>query len=402
MTGCATIPTPEPVASGRTTLMERIRSLECRVTALEKGQSPSVCAAPVTTLPPTTTRPPTTLPQTTTTSPATTTTTQPPVTTTNPPVVTTTVPTPVGGSMPAIRRSGNTITRGGQTWWFTGYNSFVWSANCGNDDEEMTAAEVDAWFASMRHDGHGAVRLFFYAGWNLARLDAALASAKRHNVYLTITLDDAIGGCGENDKDPAWFANPAETATYERHMRLLLERYKGEPAIAWFEFFNEPGGDNTVTQLRAFYDRMGVIADTVDPNRLWASGVVAPYWVDGEANYRRLHESPGVDIASLHEYDQREVESNHGDNARANSAGKPVIVGEFGIYSRTDGSGCETSFTERARRFAAKLGVYTNTSTGYVGAFAWAWQPGNGGGSCEYGNLDADLPTQAVLRGHNR
>ncbi|MCX6466632.1 MAG: hypothetical protein NTW05_24045, partial [Pseudonocardiales bacterium] len=123
--------------------------------------------------------------------------------------------------------------------------------------------------------------------------------------------------------------------------------------------------------------------------RLFSSGTVAPYWVDGEDNFLTIHESPGVDIASLHEYDEGEIESNHGPKVRANSAGKPVIVGEFGITA------CEGEFGSRADRIADKAEAYTSID-GYAGAFAWAWQPGGGG--CELGNLDSDGATQEVLR----
>ena len=293
-----------------------------------------------------------------------------------------------GGAMPAITVEGDQILRDGQPWWFLGYNSFVWSGDCGNDDEKMTEADVENWFAGMRHDGHGAVRLFFYDGWNLDRLDAAVESAKRHNIYLTITLDDAIGGCGENDKDASWFDDQNERDTYRNHMEMLLERYRGNTTFAWFEYFNEP--DDEDGALREFFDEMGAAADRVDPDRLFASGTVAPYWVDGEDNFLDIHQSPGVDIASLHEYDEGEIESNHGPKVRANSAGKPTIVGEYGITA------CDGEFDSRAERFAQKAEVYTDTTLGYAGAFAWAWQPGGGG--CELGNLDSDGATQEVLR----
>ena len=282
------------------------------------------------------------------------------------------------------------LVRGGRPWWFAGYNSFVWSGDCGTPTEKMSAAQVDQWFASMRHDGHGLVRLFFFEGWDLRRLEAAVASARRHGVQLALTLDDARGDCGETEKNAAWFADPAERAAYARHMTDLLARYRGDPVVAWFEYLNEPDGANGA--LRAFYDEMGAVADTVDPTRLFSSGTLAPYAVGGEDEFRRVHESPGVDIASLHEYDENEVESNQGPAARRASAGKPVVVGEFGI---TAGAGCPVGFAQRALRVRAKLGVYTRG--GYAGALAWAWQPG-GGTTCDLGNLDEDRATQAVLR----
>lgn len=295
-----------------------------------------------------------------------------------------------------ITVEGDRILRDGQPWWLLGYNSFVWSGNCGEDDERMSAEDVDAWFTSMRHDGHGSVRLFFFDGWDVDRLDAAVESAKRNDIYLTITLDDAIGGCGETEKNDGWYADQGERDTFRAHMTMLLERYRGETTIAWFEYFNEP--DFAGGQLRAFYDEMGAAAAEVDPDRLFASGTIAPYSVGDDAEFLALHESPGVDIASLHEYDENEVESNHGPDTRANSAGKPVIVGEFGLYASESGDDCERDFAERVEQAAAKIQVYT-TNEGYVGAQMWAWQPGpDNAAECEYGNLDADPALQDLLR----
>lgn len=298
-------------------------------------------------------------------------------------------PAPQPGAMPAITVSGNRLLRGGVPWWFCGYNSFTWSANCGTSSEKMSVAEVEAWFASMRHDGHGAARLFFYRGWDLARLDAAIASARRHNIYLLITLDDAIAGCGANSKNSGWFGDAGQRGSYRAHLEAMVGRYKGETAILAFEYFNEPGGGGTAGALRSFYDEMGAAAKAIDPNRLFSSGTVAPYWLGGEAQFRAVSESPGVHIVSLHEYDEGEVESNHGPKVRANSAGKPVIVGEFGIKATSPSS-------SRAARFAAKLAAYT-PARGYAGAFAWAWckRPAN---SVAWENLDTDTEVQKVLR----
>ncbi|MBW0091960.1 cellulase family glycosylhydrolase [Pseudonocardia sp. KRD-184] len=316
-------------------------------------------------------------------------------------------PSPSGGSgaPPAadglgtdvpITVDGDRILRNGQPWWLLGYNSFVWSGNCGDEDERMSAEDVDAWFASMRHDGRGAVRLFFFESWDLDRLDAAVESAKRHDVYLTITLDDAIGGCGETDKDSSWFEDQDERDAFRAHMTSLLERYRGETTIAWFEYFNEPSYEGGA--LREFYDEMGAAADEVDPDRLFATGTIAPYAVGDDADFTTLNESPGVDIASMHEYDENEVESNHGPDVRAGSAGKPVIVGEFGLYASESGEDCERDFAERTEQARLKAEAYT-TGAGYAGAMMWAWQPGPENASeCEYGNLDVDPLVQEMLR----
>jgi Cellulase (glycosyl hydrolase family 5) len=297
----------------------------------------------------------------------------------------------------AITTSGDQILRAGRPWWLVGYNSFVWSGDCGLPAEMMSAEQVDAWFASMRHDGHGAVRLFFFRGWNIARLDAAVASARRNNVYLTITLANGIDGCGEAAKTAAWFDDPGERRRYVEHLTSLVTRYRGDPTIAWFEYFNEPGYADG--RLRTFYDQMGAIAHGIDPGRLFSSGTVAPYWFGGDAAFLAVSQSPGVDIASLHEYDYTEAESNHGPAVRADSAGKPVIVGEFGVVDPATAAeaDCRDEAEGRSLRVQRKLDAYLSTP-GYVGAFAWAWQPGSRPAHCPQGGLDADPATQQVLR----
>lgn len=276
------------------------------------------------------------------------------------------------GEMPAITVSGNKIMRGGQPWWFVGYNSFVWSGDCGTNSEKMSAAQVDAWFDTMRTDGHGAVRIYFWQGWNISRLDQLIASAKKRNIYVTITVEEAMGYCGRAKVDDGWF-NTQNKNSYKNHMSMLLNRYKGNTTIAWFEYFNEPGYHGG--KLRSFYDEMGAHAATIDPTRLFSSGTVAPYWLGSEANFKNVHESPGVDIASLHEYDGGEVESNHGPKARASSAGKPVIVGEAGYQRMKPWEGCDSDVSGIVNRVKGKAQVYK--TDGYAGVFFWAWQPGD-------------------------
>ena len=140
---------------------------------------------------------------------------------------------------------------------------------------------------------------------------------------------------------------------------------------------------------------MGAVADKIDPDRLWSSGTIAPYGTGGpEAATATSTSRPTSTSPPLHEYDEGEVESNHGDDARANSAGKPVIVGEFGIKA------AERRLRQLSptapRSSERKVKAYT-TIEGYAGALAWSWQPGNAG-KCRFENLDSDKPVQEIMR----
>ncbi len=78
--------------------------------------------------------------------------------------------------------------------------------------------------------------------------------------------------------------------------------------------------------LRPFHDRMGAIATQIDPTRLFASGTLAPYSVGGSDNFQTISASPDVDITSLHEYDEDQIESTHGPEVPNNDDGKPVTA----------------------------------------------------------------------------
>lgn len=311
------------------------------------------------------------------------------------PATTAETTTPAGG-VPALAVQGNQILRDGVPWWLLGYNSFTWSANCGHPEELMTQDQVESWLSSMRHDGHGAVRLFFFRGWSLERLDALLASAERNNIYVILTIDNALPDCGEERKTAEWFRDPQQAATYQAWMTTLLQRYKGNTTIAWFEYFNEPGWEDG--GLLDFINCMHDVAVTIDPDRLWSSGTIAPYAVGGPDNFRAINESRAVDVVSLHEYDFRDAETHFGPATRENAAGKPVLVGEFGVIDyNVDAAGCQADIALRADRVQRKAEAYI-TVDGYVGALAWSWQPGRGVGPCSSPGIDQDQQVQDLLR----
>ena len=138
--------------------------------------------------------------------------------------------------MPSITTSGNQILRGGQPWWLLGYNSFTWSGNCGSPAERMSEQQVADRLGSMRHDGARRRSTHVLDNWSVDRLDSAIAAAERNNIYVTITLDNALPDCGEDRKTGAWFADETRRKNYAEHMTELVDRYRGNTTIAWFEY----------------------------------------------------------------------------------------------------------------------------------------------------------------------
>jgi hypothetical protein len=291
--------------------------------------------------------------------------------------------------MPAITVEGDQILRGGRPWWLLGYNSFVWSGDCGHDDEKMSPQQVEDWFAGMRHDGHGAVRLFFYDGWDLDRLDHARADRPREQHLPHHHPRRRHRRLRENDKTAEWFADQSERDVYRTTWRCSCSATRASTTFAWFEFFNEPDYEDGA--LREFFDEMGAAADRIDPDRLFSSGTVAPYWVDGEDNFADIHEITRRRHRQPPRVRRDEIESNHGPRVRATAR-------QTRHRRRVRHQGCEDDFDSRAERFAKQGRGLHRHGIGYVGAFAW---PGSRrGGGCELGNLDVDEATQEVLREH--
>lgn len=330
----------------------------------------SATTAPPTSTAPTTTPPVTSAPPTST----------PP--TSNPPV------TP--GKIQALRTSGNKITyAGGGEAWLLGYNSFTMGGACGTAAEVAAAnAQAKPFIDSMRQDGHGVLRLFYWSGYSAgtkAALQDLVNYAGARNIYTVLTLSDGQKGCGNAGPDTL-------AANGYAHVKEAATRFKGNPAVAFFEVANEP---NNEAWTRGYLDKARTTVSTIkgiDSTRLVGSGHQASYFLgggDAESKRRQAEVNKVVDITSMHDYEGG-CDASRTREELSLSQGKPMVMGEFGTLD----SG---SFNSRSGTFACKLKTWAGYD-GFAGAFGWAWQPGNGGSASEYGNLDADTKTQQVLK----
>lgn len=293
---------------------------------------------------------------------------------------------------------GSDVLLDGKKWYFTGFNSFTATGNCGSAQELAAFGPdaVDAFINSMRDDGHGLLRIFFYPGWNHDRMKRILDVAAKRNVFVLICLGDGNGGCGARKMgEAAWFANTSNREQYRSWMVECLRRYKDHPALFAFEWANEAGGGGTAAALRKFIDEMGALAAKEAPKVLWSSGTVASYWLGGDANFKLVNESPYVHIVSTHEYDEGMDYSHWVKSSVTLVPSKPHLVGEYGMLA------AQAQFLARAARYRTKNAAYLADAR-IVGALAWAVQPGNGGSAKEYGNVEADQLSLASINGAKR
>jgi endo-1,4-beta-mannosidase len=194
-------------------------------------------------------------------------------------------------------------------------------------------------------------------------------------------LTDDLGSCGdpEGPKPDAWYAGGYKTR-YLPWLNTVVPHFKDSPTIGMWELVNEPGGPTS--SIRGFYDDAGGLIHQLDPNHLVESGAHAPWAYGGDAGWGYIHQSPGIDVASLHEYDMNAGASPHlaGAVAEADAIGKPVILGEVGIFASATGDPTQfqnghpcLSFAARDLMFKAKLDATFLTSID--GVDVWNWMP---------------------------
>ncbi len=345
--------------------------------------------------------------RTTTTTAPTTTTTAPTTTTTAPTTTTTAPPSPSG----FVSANGTALTLNGAPYRFTGVNAYglatYYSVNhgCGNmaDDQQL-----DAFFTSLRPNSM--VRLWAfqrqvynkYTGQlDFTPLDRVVNAAARRGQRVILTLANQWPQCDDGfEKNEAWYAggyrvaasaDGASPLSYWDYIRQIVPRYASSPTIGMWELVNEPearirnsdgspGCTSTApSTLRTFFDTVGGEVRRLDPNHLISSGVTGTGQCGAQGYYyETLHASPGIDVASYHDY-MHDTQPMPGDiwnglqvrldqTARLN---KPLIVGEAGMLANDSGGGCWTA-TQRRDLFRAKMDA--QFAAGVDGFLPWAWE----------------------------
>jgi len=359
----------------------------------------------------------------------TTTTTRPPATTTT----TTAVPPPPLPAPVLVKANGSQLMLGGAPYRFTGINAYNlatdWSVNygCGAmvDDQSL-----DSFFASLRPDSM--VRLWAFqrqvfnkntGQLDFGPLDRVVNAAARRGQRVILTLANQWTGCDDGfAKVESWYAggyrvaastDGASPLSYWDYIHQIVPRYAGSPTVGMWELVNEPEAPITNPDgspgctatapitLRSFFDTVGGEVHRLDPGHLIGSGVIGGGQCGAQGDsYRTLHASPGIDVASYHDYNH-DAEPMPGDiwnglKVRLDQAAalnKPLIVGEAGILASNSVGGCVTT-AQRRDKFRAKLDA--QFPAGIDGVLPWAEEYSTPT-ACAYGIVGGSDPTTALL-----
>ena len=323
------------------------------------------------------------------------------------------------------------LARGGRLWLdgapfrFLGTNCYFlqeegarellgWEGYAGRVDEALGKAAalglkvVRAW--AFNDDPSNPVAMQPEAGRlaevGLAGVDLALERARHHGVRLLLSLGNFWGDYGgvpqylrwhglAEDRTDLFFSEPGVIAHYSEHVEALLTRRNPRTGRAWgedeavlgWELMNEPrAGEGT----RAWVEALAAVVRRAAPSQLLCTGG------EGKPEDDFAGALQSTDLASIHLYPEgwgwprhSWIERGarwirmHADQAAA--AGRPLLLGEFGLSNRGSGlAACRRVYSrwlEAARSHPAVAGACswsfsTDDRPDDWDEFTWGWRTG--------------------------
>ena len=249
--------------------------------------------------------------------------------------------------------------------------------------------------------------------------DHTLDVADAHGVKVIATLTDQWGECGSDvpgngAKQADWYESgytqvqPGMIDSYRDWVIEVVDRYKNDPRIAFWQLINEgeiipcspaPGPFQTLYNWAA---DVSSTVKSIDPNHLVSLGTMGSGQCGAqESAYQDLHSLPWIDLCEYHDYGSPSVgipgDEFNGLQVRidqCNALSKPIFVGEAGIIPN------EVGGTLDARAVAFRSKIDAQRAAGVRGFLAWAWSPhGVPVSKLDDYDIGPDDPALAALRG---
>lgn len=299
--------------------------------------------------------------------------------------------------MQYVKQSGTTLTLGGQPYTFAGINIYM-AASGGKCGGTINLPQVLSLLPNGIVFRLWAFQNFFVnsGAFDTTQFDNALSAAAAHNDKIIPVLYNQYNYCEAQTKTLSWYrtgylttVNSGELYSYEWYAAKMAHKYANNPTIAMWQLVNEGeavNADGTCTEsaaltaLRYLAAAVGDVVHWYDPNHLVSLGTVAGYsgagyqWGGAQNNdYQTLKGTIGINVCDYHDYGYPTYPLGNPNAPNLTSAlqmchavGKPLMVGEAGIYA-TD----PTQLPARASEFQAKFSA--QLQAGSVGDLIWCW-----------------------------
>jgi hypothetical protein len=237
---------------------------------------------------------------------------------------------------------------GGPRFRSVGWNNYVMKVAGGTIAQTMSATQREAWMERIRPES--LLRVWFYAPlitytWDqvTTELDAIVASARKYGHRIIASLTDWAGNANDafGAKSAGWFTSNtwrtsvAGSASLEAWARTLATRYANDPTVAAYDLINEPSdaGAAFTSSLTSFAQEIAAVIRTAAPSALVCMGTSSVSSVGGSTPYQTIN--AGLDFVCVHHYDAIGYFSSKSSAVvSARAMGKPLLVDEFGIWSK--------------------------------------------------------------------
>jgi mannan endo-1,4-beta-mannosidase len=248
-------------------------------------------------------------------------------------------------------------------------------------------------------------------GWIEAgprQLDRVIAAAGRAGVRLIVTLANNWGDYGGAPRYLHWagvkedavygaadrfYSDARMKAWYRAHVERLLKRrnlvtgvpYRDDPTILAWELVNESTVATTAgaEARRAWVSEMGKAIHALDPHHLVTPGVSVYRTESERRDWLAVCKLPEVDFCDAHIYPEDLLKNR--DTALLETAlddvvqlahhvaGKPLVLGEFGVHGDADGN-----WESQTRGYWLGRILERLRFDGAAGGVVWLYQPAGG------------------------
>ena len=275
-------------------------------------------------------------------------------------------PTPPQRPVSAGRatRVGTQVMRGGQPWMPVGVNAQT-LLHSDTDDQISRLFRTLPSGSLIRTFGFGNPR----APMSLDRAQRVVEMAEAAGHVLLICLSNGVHGRDDDpwrdgNKSRAWYSG-GWRAQLLPHIDRWVRALSSSPAVMW-QNMNEVGqsitGELDEAVAREFNHATASEIKSRAPDQIVWGGVQDSYqsFMRADGSFGRVHDSPAIDGADMHEYESFSVGNagvaNRFGRHREQMAalGKPVMVGEYGVGRK----GVTMTPDERAAAAVVKVRAY--------------------------------------------